>query len=172
MQCAHLAVYNSADSQTIAAALLHDIGQIIPESEAETLLGSQVQDMRQEIAGIQAWKSSDSVGRMSHETLGAKYLLAMKFPAKVAALVEAHVPAKRYLCATEDGYYETLSEASKESLRFQGGPMSTEEVRRWQEGKWAEEKTNLRRWDDGAKLVGLEVPSIETYRPVLEAVLS
>jgi putative nucleotidyltransferase with HDIG domain len=165
-------VQHSADAETITAALLHDIGQIIPESDAEKILGSRVEDMNQTGRCGPDSKSSDSVGRISHEMLGAHYLLALGFPPKVAELVEAHVPAKRYLCATEVGYYDTLSEASKESLRFQGGPMSLDEVRRWEEGKWAQGKANLRRWDDGAKVVGLEVPGIETYRPVLEEVLS
>ncbi len=172
LQCAHLAARNAADSQTIAAALLHDIGQIIPESDAEMLLKSKVETMRHKPGGSLSSKSLENVGRMSHETLGAQYLLALGFPAKVAELVEAHVAAKRYLCAIEAGYYETLSEASKESLRFQGGPMSVEEVQRWQDSKWAEEKTNLRRWDDGAKVVGLEVPAVEAYRLVLEEVLN
>ncbi|KAJ9603269.1 hypothetical protein H2200_012047 [Cladophialophora chaetospira] len=172
LQCANLAVRHSADSQTVAAALLHDIGQIIPESESETLLGNKVQNMRQHTVESSDSKTSDSVGRVSHETLGAQYLLALGFPLKVAQLVEAHVPAKRYLCAIEEGYHETLSEASKESLRYQGGPMSPEEVQHWQEGKWAREKAHLRRWDDAAKVVGLDVPSIETYRSIIEAVLS
>jgi 2-amino-1-hydroxyethylphosphonate dioxygenase (glycine-forming) len=172
LQCAHLAVQSAADHQTIAAALLHDIGQIIPEADAEKLLGSKVQNMRQEnVLGLDS-KSSDSVGRISHETLGGLYLRAFGFPEKVAQLVEAHVPAKRYLCAIEKNYYDTLSEASKESLRFQGGPMSPDEVRQWQAAKWADEKANLRRWDDGAKVVGLDVPDVETYRPLLEEVLS
>ncbi|KAK5037267.1 hypothetical protein LTR13_005073 [Exophiala sideris] len=172
LQCANLASKNSADAQTIVAALLHDIGQIMPVAEAEKLLGgSKIQDMHQEGTGSNDPKSTDSVGRVSHETLGAQYLLALGFPSKVAELVEAHVPAKRYLCATEEGYYDTLSDASKESLRFQGGPMSPEEVHKWQEDRWATEKANLRRWDDGAKVIGLEVPGVETYRPALEQVL-
>ncbi|OQU97319.1 HDIG domain-containing protein [Cladophialophora immunda] len=173
LQCAHLAAQSMADPQTVAVALLHDIGQFIPERDAEHILGgAQVQNMRQNSTIGPDSRSSDSVGRVSHETLGAQYLLALGFPAKVAALVEAHVPAKRYLCATEDGYYNTLSDASKESLRFQGGPMSPDEVQQWQESNWADEKANLRRWDDGAKVVGLTVPGLETYRPVLEQVLS
>lgn len=164
---------NSADPPTIVAALLHDIGQIMPVSEAEKLLGgSKVQDMHQEGTDSKDARSTDSVGRMAHETLGAQYLLALGFPPKVAELVEAHVPAKRYLCATKKDYYDTLSDASKESLKFQGGPMSPEEVHKWQQDPWAEEKANLRRWDDGAKVVGLDVPGVETYRPMLEQVLS
>lgn len=128
--------------------------------------------MHQNTAPDQNAKSSDSVGRISHEILGAQYLLALGFPAKVAELVEAHVPAKRYLCAVEPGYHDTLSDASKESLRFQGGSMSSEEVQNWQRGRWAAEKANLRRWDDGAKVVGLEVPGLETYRSILEEVLN
>ncbi|KIW76255.1 hypothetical protein Z517_11001 [Fonsecaea pedrosoi CBS 271.37] len=173
LQCAHLATQSMADRETVAAALLHDIGQIIPETDAEKVLGGvPVQSMRQINAVGPDQRSSDSVGRVSHETLGAQYLLALGFPAKVAELVEAHVPAKRYLCATEDGYYNTLSDASKESLRFQGGPMSQDEVQQWRQGDWAVEKANLRRWDDGAKVVGLTVPGLETYRPLLEQVLS
>lgn len=164
---------NSADAQTITAALLHDIGQFIPEADAEQLVGGiKVRNMRQDITTSPDSRTSDSVGRISHETLGARYLLALGFPAKVAELVEAHVPAKRYLCATEKGYYDTLSDASKESLRFQGGPMNQHEVRQWEAAQWAKEKADLRRWDDGAKVVGLNVPGLETYRLVLEQVLS
>lgn len=50
--------------------------------------------------------------------------------------------------------------------------MAPEEVGKWQEDKWATEKANLRRWDDGAKVVGLDVPGLESYRCVLEQVLS
>ncbi|KIX09543.1 uncharacterized protein Z518_00623 [Rhinocladiella mackenziei CBS 650.93] len=173
LQCANLAAQSSADAATVVAALLHDIGQIIPESEAEQLLGGEkVRDMCRGVIPADDAKTSNRVGRISHETLGARYLRTLGFPEKVAELVEAHVPAKRYLCAAEKGYYDTLSEASKESLKFQGGPMSGEEVRTWSEAKWAKEKTNLRRWDDGAKVVGLDVPGLETYRSILEQVLS
>ncbi|KAK5459878.1 hypothetical protein LTS15_004007 [Exophiala xenobiotica] len=173
LQCAHQAARSGADATTVVAALLHDIGQIIPVSEAEKLMdGEKVRSMHQNSSSPNDSKSSDSVGRVSHETLGARYLLALGFPSKVAELVEAHVPAKRYLCATEEGYYDALSDASKESLMFQGGPMGPEEVRTWQEDRWATEKANLRRWDDGAKVVGLVVPGVESYRPVLEQVLS
>jgi len=112
--------------------------------------------------------SSTSVGRMSHEILGAKYLLILGFPQKVADLVEAHVPAKRYLCATEPQYHEGLSEASKQSLKFQGGAMGAAEVEEWETGPLSQEKAKLRRWDDAAKVVGLEVPGVETYRGLIK----
>lgn len=173
LQCANLAAQSSADSESVVAALLHDIGQFIPEMEAEKIMGGlKVQDMRQNKTILPGSKTSDSVGRVSHETLGARYLLALGFSRKIAELVEAHVPAKRYLCATEEGYYDTLSDASKESLRFQGGPMNSGEVRQWEDDQGAQEKASLRRWDDGAKVVGLEVPGLETYRLLLERVLS
>ena len=41
-----------------------------------------------------------------------------------SAMVRMHVAAKRYLASMEPGYFDTLSEASKLSLRLQGGPMS------------------------------------------------
>jgi putative nucleotidyltransferase with HDIG domain len=167
-----LAANAKADAQTVVAALLHDIGQIVPEEDAEQVLGIKVEEMQLALPVGTDAKSSQSVGRVAHERLGAQYLLSFGFPEKVARLVEAHVPAKQYLCATEEGYYDKLSEASKRSLHFQGGPMSAEEVKRWEEDKWAKEKASLRRWDDGAKIVGKVVPGLETYRSLLEQVLT
>jgi predicted HD phosphohydrolase len=65
----------------------------------------------------------------------SKYLLALGILAKAAELVEAHVFAKRYLFTTEYSSHDKLSDATKESLRFQGGLMSQKEVQGWQEGR-------------------------------------
>ena len=62
-----------------------------------------------------------------HEELGAKWL-AKRFGPEVVEPVRLHVPAKRYLCATDPAYFARLSPASVHTLRLQGGPMSAEEV--------------------------------------------
>jgi hypothetical protein len=48
-----------------------------------------------------ASNKSKSVGRISHEALGVKYLTIFGFSIKVTRLVGAHVAAKRYLCAVD-----------------------------------------------------------------------
>lgn len=67
-----------ADDATITAALLHDIGQFLPRSDAKELMTNGV-----------------SVGRAAHEAVGEAYLRSLGFPDKVCELVGAHVVAKR-----------------------------------------------------------------------------
>ena len=98
LQAAHLAQQSHADPETIIAALLHDIGRFIPQASK-----------------MPAMISPDGtfVGTASHEVLGENYLRQLGFSEKVCQLVGAHVVAKRYLCATEEGYWEALSKSSK-----------------------------------------------------------
>ena len=76
--------------------------------------------------------------------------------------------AKRYLCATDPLYHDTLSDASKKSLVFQGGPMHGAELEEWASSPWCSEMCRLRKWDDGAKVVGLEVEPAEAYQEMIE----
>ena len=68
------------------------------------------------------------LGVLDHEKIAAKHLLMWGFSEKVATLVSNHVEAKRYLSAQNPNYYQKLSEASRGTLEFQGGPMSKEEM--------------------------------------------
>lgn len=63
-----------------------------------------------------------------HEIVGAEFLRALGGSQRVCELVAAHVQAKRYLCATRPSYYATLSDASKATLKCQGGVMTQKEV--------------------------------------------
>jgi phosphonate degradation associated HDIG domain protein len=149
LQCAHLAERSGAAPELIAAALLHDIGHLLhglPEDAAER--------------GIDA----------RHEEGGAAWLAGHFGPAVVDP-VRLHVAAKRYLCAVEPAYLAGLSEASRRSLRLQGGVMSPDEVRRFEREPWFRSAVAVRRWDDAAKVHGLVVPGPEQYRACLEAVL-
>jgi predicted HD phosphohydrolase len=78
----------------------------------------------------------------------------------------------RYLTATEPGYYEALSQASKNSLKYQGGPFNEDEVAEFHKDPLWKEKVGLRRWDDEAKVVDLDVPSLDSYRDMACRVLS
>ncbi len=149
LQTAHLAVQAGAEPTLITAALLHDIGHLLHG------LGEDI-----------ATQGVDG----KHEDLGAHWLLQHFGPA-VADPVRLHVPAKRYLCAVEPCYAESLSAASQQSLALQGGPFTAEECQQFEQERYWQSAVQLRRWDDTAKVPGLVVPGVEAYRPVLNAVL-
>jgi putative nucleotidyltransferase with HDIG domain len=67
----------------VIAALLHDIGQVIPLES--------VKEVRMNLRG-----SSENVGRVGHEAIGAAYLRSLGFSEAVCELVNSHVAAKRY----------------------------------------------------------------------------
>ncbi|TQW01085.1 metal dependent phosphohydrolase [Cordyceps javanica] len=154
------------DELTQVAALLHDIGQFTPAADLRALTGGG------EAENLGGQAAAQSVGRVGHETLGGAMLLALGFPEKVARLVESHVASKRYLCAVDESYHDKLSDASKKSLLYQGGPMSGSEKEEFGSGEWCQEMCQLRRWDDAAKEKDLQVRDLESWRPVIERVLS
>lgn len=163
LQAANLASLANAQDAVVIAALLHDIGHFLPLEEASRLAG--------EVKQMCNMDSSESVGRIGHERIGELYLLHKGFPEEVAALVGSHVAAKRFLCAVEPAYHDTLSDASKKSLVFQGGPMSEKEVEEWSKQAWCGDMCRLRKWDDAAKVPDLVVPSAGSYRAAMLALL-
>jgi phosphonate degradation associated HDIG domain protein len=146
LQCAELARQNNASDELITASLLHDIGHLLhnlPDDASD----NGIDDM--------------------HELLGNKFLQNYFTPAAVEP-VRLHVQAKRYLCAVDPDYYETLSEPSKISLQFQGGIMNKEEVVLFEQNEFYKQAVDLRRWDDLAKDANLTSPSIETFINAIE----
>jgi predicted HD phosphohydrolase len=166
LQAAHQAQMHHADDETTIAALLHDIGHFLPPDQIK-LIAHEVRQI-----SVSQDPADQGVGRIGHERIGEEYLRRIGFSSKVAALVGSHVTAKRYLCATDSGYHARLSEASKRSLIFQGGPMQGDELAKWAASPWCNEMCQLRKWDDCAKVVGLEVPPVESYQKVMERLLS
>ena len=150
LQCAALAQRNNASPTLITGALLHDIGHIILD----------------EHSAREAFLDTD----LSHEAVGAQYL-APFFPDAVTTPIRLHVPAKRYLCTTDPSYHDGLSEASKRSLRVQGGTMSDAEREVFEQIPHFEDALVLRRWDDLAKVKGLDTPELETYRDIVQQCL-
>ncbi len=148
LQAAYFAGRDGAPEELVVAALLHDIGHMIDASPEDI-----------------ARQGVDTL----HEDVGHLWL-ADRFPSVVSECARLHVEAKRYLCATDPGYMDKLSEASRLSLKLQGGPMSPEEVREFEAGPFAREAAQLRVWDDLAKEVDLEVPALEHYREAIERV--
>jgi phosphonate degradation associated HDIG domain protein len=146
LQCAHLAAADGAPESLVVAALLHDYGHLI------------------ENRGLMAER--DGIDG-EHEALGALSLSAW-FDADVTRPIALHVAAKRYLCATDPGYFAALSEASKLSLELQGGVFTPAEADHFATLPFAAEAARLRRWDDDGKVVDLAgVAPLESYRPLL-----
>ncbi|MDA1192435.1 MAG: HD domain-containing protein [Candidatus Poribacteria bacterium] len=146
LQCAKLAADAKGDDMTVVAALLHDIGHICAPDDTAKMGSSGVVD---------------------HEGIGAKYLLERGFRKEVASLVHGHVEAKRYLTFKNADYHAKLSEASKITLRHQGGPMSPDEAAAFESDPLFRDKLRLRSWDEQGKQLGLTIPPIESYREMM-----
>lgn len=113
-----------SDDDLLLAATLHDIGRAKP-------VAAQWPDLPHELSGAE----------FARVHLGER----------AAWIIAQHVPAKRYLVATDAAYWAQLSPASIASLKRQGGPMSGAEVAEFRTQSAAEDAVRLRRWDDNAK---------------------
>jgi predicted HD phosphohydrolase len=82
--------------------------------------------------------------------------------------VRLHVPAKRYLLATDSAYFAKLSPASVVTLKLQGGPMAAHEVAQFETEPYYKDAVRVRQWDDQGKVAGLKTPGIGDYRALLE----
>ncbi len=94
--------------------------------------------------------------------IGADYLRSKGFPENIARLVEYHVQAKRYLTYKHAAYYEKLSEASKQTLEYQGGRMSAQEAQRFEQDPLFALSIRMREWDERAKEENIPIPDL-TY---------
>ncbi len=131
--------------ELVAAALLHDLGHLL-HCEGEDAAGHGL-DTRHEELGVEA--------------------LGGHLPAAVLDPIRLHVAAKRYLCFAHPRYRSQLSPASVESLGLQGGPMTAAEAEGFLALPHAREAVTLRHADDAAKVRGLEVPGLESYRALV-----
>jgi len=145
-QAASLAKEEGYDDEVVLAAFFHDIGHLCADA---TEAGSM-----------------DGMGNVDHEKLGAGYLLERGFSERVAALVQGHVIAKRYLTYKYPEYYNKLSPASKATLNFQGGVMTADEAAAFEQNENSELIVRLRYWDDMAKQTDTPVDNIDYLKSI------
>ena len=150
LQAAWLAERDGHPSAMIAAALMHDIGHMVHD------LGHD--------------PAAEGVDD-EHERLGHDWLTVHFGPA-VTEPVRLHVAAKRYLCGAEPDYFEKLSPDSVRSLALQGGPMSADEIAAFRAIPEWRDAVQLRRYDERAKVRGLETPSVEHFLPHVAACIT
>jgi phosphonate degradation associated HDIG domain protein len=146
LQAAYFAKIAAAPPALIVAALLHDIGHL-------------VDDVPDDI--------SDWATDAHHEEIGGRWL-ASRFRPEVSEPVRLHVPAKRYLLATDAEYFAKLSPASVITLKLQGGPMAADEVARFETERYHKEAVRIRQWDDQGKVAGLKTPQLQDYQALIE----
>jgi len=146
LQAATLAQQANADDALITAGLLHDVGHLLHDLDDD---------------------APDHGIDDRHEALGAAYL-EKYFNEKVVRLVQLHVEAKRYLCATEKGYFESLSEPSVQSLALQGGVMNVQEISVFEAEPYFAEAVQLRRFDDLAKDPAMKTAEMSSFAQHIE----
>ena len=147
LQSAARAEEGGAPPALVTAALLHDLGHLLnDQGESPTLRG--VDDLHQ---------------------FAALPFLRPLFPDAVLEPIQLHVDAKRYLCATRDGYHEALSADSKRSLALQGGIFTPEQASAFIAQPFAHDAVQVRLWDDLAKVQDAATPPLAHFVAMLEA---
>jgi len=149
LQGAYFASEANESDDIIVAALLHDIGHFTSE--------------------FGMFSMEDTVDRW-HEDAGAK-ILENFFPPVITDCVRYHVAAKRYLCATDSSYFGALSKASVHSLNLQGGPMSSSEVKEFDENPNLDAIVKVRRYDDKGKIAKLATPPFKHYEVMIQNIV-
>jgi len=134
IQAGLLALEKGYDDELIVAAFLHDIGHLYPLD----LKGA-------------AFSKMGDFGLEAHDKWGEHFLKERNFSDRIIATVRNHVDAKRYLCFADSDYYDRLSNASKETLRYQGGPMDKEEANHFVTDPFFDDSIRIRRIDEEAK---------------------
>jgi [1-hydroxy-2-(trimethylamino)ethyl]phosphonate dioxygenase len=145
LQAATYARKNNASDALITASLLHDIGHLL-HALPDDAPDFGVDDLHEELAAL---------------------FLEKYFIKEVVEPAKLHVQAKRYLCFVDAGYYNTLSEPSRQSLALQGGIMNAEEAAEFEKYENYKEAVLLRTWDDLAKDPTMQTDPIEAFAPYI-----
>jgi predicted HD phosphohydrolase len=148
LQAAALARESGHERDFVIACLLHDIAR------------SPV------VAGI------PYDGPSEHHGATAARWLAPRVGARIAWLADQHVAAKRYLVAADPEYHAKLTDVSARTLKAQGGPMSQAEIAQFRGSPDWQLALELREVDDRAKVPGAAVPTLDSYRDELAAVVA
>jgi predicted HD phosphohydrolase len=165
LQCAHLAEVAEESPETIVAALLHDLGHMLGANSQRPIFSMQAEGDGESQDPDQTPPITDGL----HQYIALPFLRGV-FGDAVLEPIKLHVEAKRYLCATDSTYWESLSPASKHSLVLQGGIHSPEQVSVYKALAFSEQAARLRRYDDLAKVPGAKTPGLDHYEQLMRAV--
>lgn len=139
-QAGLIAQERGCDDELILAAFLHDIGHLYPLEREQT-----------------EFEKMGKYGIEAHDKWGGDFLKQCGFSDRIVATVQNHVIAKRYLCYVDAAYYDQLSEASKQTLKYQGGVMSLSEAKTFEADPFFKDSIIIRKIDEAAKAIDFEV---------------
>jgi len=124
--------------EIVLGSFLHDVGHLLVyEDDTLEMMGE--------------------VGVKDHEEIGGLFLEEMGFSDLICELVKNHILTKRYLMTTKEDYYDSLSEASKITFKYQGGKLTEEEIHQFERNKYFDYHLRLRDFDDQAKSTEHEI---------------
>jgi len=146
IQTAMIAENAKSTNNLICSCLLHDYGHFILEDPDKLV--------RKKIDG-------------KHEDIGYEYLKKF-FKKEVVEPIKYHVLAKRYL-AKKKKYFNSLSEASKISLKLQGGALNKKESKEFEKKYFFKQTIKLRKFDEVAKRTDIKMKSIIEYKNLLSS---
>ena len=148
IQSAMLAEKSKSNNDLICSCLLHDYGHFIIDDPDELV-------------------KNDKDGY--HESMGYEYLKSF-FKKEIVEPIKYHVLAKRYL-ARNKKYYNLLSDASKISLKLQGGILNKKESNEFEKIPFFKNTIKLRKFDELAKKTNIKIKSINDYKDLLSSQL-
>ena len=148
IQSAMLAEKAKSNDALVCSCLLHDYGHFIIENPDELV-------------------KNDKDG--NHERIGYEYLKKF-FKKEIVEPIRYHVLAKRYL-ARNKKYFNFLSEASKISLKLQGGILNDKESKEFKKKEYFKNSILVRKFDESAKQTNIKMKSIDSYKSLLKSKL-
>ena len=148
IQSAMLAEKAKSNEDIVCSCLLHDYGHFIIEDPDKLV-------------------KNEKDGK--HESIGYEYLKNF-FNKEIVEPIKYHVLAKRYLVRGKK-YFNLLSEASKISLKLQGGPLNNKESKEFENKEYFNSAVLVRKFDEAAKKKDVKIKSIDNYKSLLNSKL-
>lgn len=125
------------DAEVVVASLLHDCGHFLAKD------------------------NTNGYGVCDHARLGASFIRGIGLTERIARSVELHANAKRYLVTQDSDYYNSLSFASRVTLKYQGGIMNQDEYLDFTDDPYHRDALKVRESDDGSKTINLTARQAE-----------
>ena len=148
IQSAMLAEQAKSKDELVCSCLLHDYGHFIIEDPVGLV-------------------KNDKDG--NHESIGYEYLKKF-FKKEIVEPIKYHVLAKRYLSRNKK-YYNHLSDASRISLKLQGGILNKKESDEFKKVPYFKNAIKLRKFDELAKKTNIKMKPINDYKDLLNSQL-
>ena len=148
IQSAMLAEKAKCNDSLVCSCLLHDYGHFIIENPDNLVKNNEDGE---------------------HESIGYEYLKTF-FNKEIVEPIKYHVLAKRYL-TRDKKYFNFLSEASKISLKLQGGVLSDKESKKFEKKEYFKNSVLVRKFDEAAKKTNIKMKLIDIYKSLLKSKL-